>query len=1044
MASGYGVHGIRRVTFPAPFSRIFVTALSNVWNGAVVTIGKHSGVPGMKTFGLFRLDTVNHCLLRGDERVPVTPKAFDVLRYLVEHGGRLVSPDELLDALWPGTHINPEGIRKYILELRKTLGDRAGESEFIETLPKRGYQFVAAISDEYSGSRAGAPPHAPWRIVGREAGLRELNGCLDKAISGQRQVVFVTGEAGIGKTTLVDVFQQQVDDRADIRIARGQCIEGFGGIEAYYPMLEAMGNLLQTIGDSSLVQMLVKRAPSWMVQFPALVKPEQRESLQREILGATRDRMVREISEALAVITAQTPLIIILEDLHWVDPSTLDVISAIARSREPARLLLLGTYRPVDVVLSQSPLKGLKQDLRVRRLCHEIAIERLEESDVAEYLVALFEAESLPTGLASLIHRNSGGNPLFMAAIVQDMVDKGLIARERDAVSLSAPVEEIYPGIPESLQQMLEIQFELLQPEDQRILQSASIAGERFSTWVVSAMLDAPPATVEETCDRLAGRHQFILSAGMHAAPDGTRSAHYDFRHALYRQALYRSLSSSHRAKLHRGLGERLLPICIAGKSEMASEVALHFEQGLEYESATRCLIRASENAVKRLAHRDAIQVLRRALDLLPNVSRAAAIQLEIDILQRIGDLRYVLGEMSEAAESFAAAVDQAAKADLALDHVVSLLRLAVPAWYLDTTRGNEVSRQALEVSEKLNIPMLTAQAKLGRSSFRLLYDAWRQEDVEAWTSAVDEIASSNDPSQSPDVPSIYVRALLGDFQEACRQADVLIGITTNPMAYVHGNAAKGVVLLLWGRFGEVLDRVRAARTAAEKNGEDPWMYLFGESWLRLSCFDFDGVRQMADASLRDSLLHHTPWMSTLSRLADGYSELHKRNFDAALASFAAVRDFGITPTFVLHWFWRLHAALGTTKVLLYSGNVASAKCEAELLLEAALTTGEPNVRALAWEMRAQVAIAQRNHADASNAIESALAIVGQFDIPGAAWQVHRTAADVYSLEGNALQATAQMARAQVLLHDLAGSFDPDEPLRRSLLTAFPARQKSA
>src|SRR5436305_12754894 len=102
----------------------------------------------MKAFGPFRLDTVNHCLWRDGERAALTPKAFDVLRYLVEHADRLVSPAELLEALWPDSYVNPEGIRKYILEVRKALGDRPGRpTAFIRTLPKRGYRFPAPVAD---------------------------------------------------------------------------------------------------------------------------------------------------------------------------------------------------------------------------------------------------------------------------------------------------------------------------------------------------------------------------------------------------------------------------------------------------------------------------------------------------------------------------------------------------------------------------------------------------------------------------------------------------------------------------------------------------------------------------------------------------------------------------------------------------------------------------------------------------------------------------------------------------------------------------------
>ena len=119
----------------------------------------------MKSFQSFRLDATNHCLWNGDDRVRIPPKVFDVLRYLVEHPGRLVAQDELLEALWPDTYVNPEVLRKYILDVRKILGDRPDRPEFIETLPKRGYRFVAAVSDDDAAElvppSAAAVPAAP-------------------------------------------------------------------------------------------------------------------------------------------------------------------------------------------------------------------------------------------------------------------------------------------------------------------------------------------------------------------------------------------------------------------------------------------------------------------------------------------------------------------------------------------------------------------------------------------------------------------------------------------------------------------------------------------------------------------------------------------------------------------------------------------------------------------------------------------------------------------------------------------------------------------
>ena len=239
----------------------------------------------MNEFPPFRLDTMNHCLWRykgttGEERIRLTPMAFDVLRYLVEHAGRLVTHDELLSALWPDSFVQPEVLKSHILAIRQALGDHAKNPQFIETVPKRGYQFIAPV-------RGGSTPTlAPIRLavelpsrrlVGRSKEIGQLTSCLQRIFEDQRQIVFVTGEHGIGKTSLVDEFLHLAAlDYPGLRVARGQCIEGYGGKEAYYPILEALGPLCEGSEGESLVQIFARQAPTWLVQFPALVNSKQR------------------------------------------------------------------------------------------------------------------------------------------------------------------------------------------------------------------------------------------------------------------------------------------------------------------------------------------------------------------------------------------------------------------------------------------------------------------------------------------------------------------------------------------------------------------------------------------------------------------------------------------------------------------------------------------------------------------------------------------------------------------------------------------------
>ena len=191
--------------------------------------------PAAKVFPPFRLDPVNQCLWRDGVRIELAPKTFAVLRHLVDHPGRLVTQEELLEAVWPETYVQPEILRTYILELRKALGDEAKKPRFIRTLPKRGYQFVAPISSGMA-VRPAADAAAPIP-AGREAPLAELSASFEQILEGRRQVVFITGESGIGKTTVSDAFERSLTLRQSVYVARGQCLEGFGGKEPYYPLL---------------------------------------------------------------------------------------------------------------------------------------------------------------------------------------------------------------------------------------------------------------------------------------------------------------------------------------------------------------------------------------------------------------------------------------------------------------------------------------------------------------------------------------------------------------------------------------------------------------------------------------------------------------------------------------------------------------------------------------------------------------------------------------------------------------------------------------
>src|SRR5262245_29282384 len=303
------------------------------------------------TFGDFCLDLTTEQLRRGDEPVRLTPKAFAVLRRLVEEGGgQLVSKEELLRTGWANTHVSDGVLKVIILEIRRALGDDPAAPRFIETVPRRGYRFVAPRTRATT-----APPlDASTPLVGREDLLARLEEHLARARDGERRLVFLSGEAGIGKTTVLDAFLARAGGDPDLLIASGTCLEHSGTAEAYFPVLEAVGRLLREPGADRIIALLESRAPTWLVQLPWIEPRGGREALQRQLLGVTKERMLREMGEALEALTTKTPLILVLEDLHWGDGATLDLLGMLGRRQERARLLVIGTYRSVDVGSGQT------------------------------------------------------------------------------------------------------------------------------------------------------------------------------------------------------------------------------------------------------------------------------------------------------------------------------------------------------------------------------------------------------------------------------------------------------------------------------------------------------------------------------------------------------------------------------------------------------------------------------------------------------------------------------------------------------------------
>jgi DNA-binding winged helix-turn-helix (wHTH) protein/predicted ATPase len=332
------------------------------------------------TFGPFHLDGAQGQLWRGGQILALRRRSLAVLWYLAEHPGRLVTKAELRQHVWAGTHVTDTVLRVCVQEIRAALGDAADAPRYLATVGRRGYRFLVGDAPEV------APPLLAGPLVGRQGEVDSLASWFQRAAQGTRQIVCVSGEPGVGKTTVVEQWLAGLIAGRGVRIARGQCVEHYGEGEPYLPLLEALGQLSRGPDHREVLDAMRRYAPMWLVQWPGLLPEAEVQRLQRQLQGATAARMLRELADVLDVLTAETPLVLVLEDLHWSDRPTVECLNYLAQRRAPARLLVLGTYRPVDAAILGHPLRPIVQELCGRGYATELRLELLTSADVAAYL----------------------------------------------------------------------------------------------------------------------------------------------------------------------------------------------------------------------------------------------------------------------------------------------------------------------------------------------------------------------------------------------------------------------------------------------------------------------------------------------------------------------------------------------------------------------------------------------------------------------------------------------------------------------------------
>jgi predicted ATPase len=504
---------------------------------------------------------------------------------------------------------------------------------------------VDVVLAELSGQGIGRPPGDSPRpskrpTVGRRQERAALRAAFEAAAGGHGSVLCVTGEPGLGKTTVVEDLLDELaaEGRLDA-VARGRCSERLAGTEAYLPLLEALDSLLRQTGGAAMAQVMKRVAPTWYVQLAPLVADDRSaDRVPAEAPQAPQERLKRELTVFLEEIARRRPLVLFLDDVHWADASTVDLLAYLGGRCAGQRWLVVLTYRPTDLALGKHPFGPVQWELEGRGLCREIPLDFLGQPDVERYLALRFPGHTFPAELAAVVHRRTGGNPLFLVALLQDLCERAVIVPAEGGWALAQAVPDLQREFPASIRGLITRKLDRLDESDRRLLMAASVQGAGFDTAVVARVLGWDAAEVEERLEALERVHGLVRRRKEQEFPDGTHTLRYQFVHVLYQNALFAAVQPTRKAAWSAAVAEALLGHYGEHSAAVAGELALLFEAARNPVRAIEHFLLAARNAVRVSAHREAAELAQRGLALLPKLpDTTARARQELTLLLALG-----------------------------------------------------------------------------------------------------------------------------------------------------------------------------------------------------------------------------------------------------------------------------------------------------------------------------------------------------------------------------------------------------------------------
>jgi serine/threonine protein kinase/tetratricopeptide (TPR) repeat protein len=889
-------------------------------------------------------------------------------------------------------------------------------------------------------------PAAPF--VGRDLELSKLEGFLNQAIDGNGRVVFISGEPGIGKTSLSDEFLRRARARfRGLSVSRGRCVEQYGTGEAYLPFLDAIGGLLDGATRERLAAIMRTSAPTWCSQLPvAFASTGSLENLQQETIGATKERMMREMGDALGIFATTSPVVLLLEDLHWADPSSVDLLRHLSQRIGNQRLLIAGTFRPEDIERSNHPLKSYKAEMQAHKLCEEIALDSLSPEHLQEYLNATFVPNRFPPEFAAHIHEKTEGHPLFATNLLQYLNERGDIAKANEHWSLSRPLSEMDLELPESVRSMISKKVDSLSEEERRALEYASVEGQEFLSTVVAGLLGVDEVDLEELLARIEKTHRLIVTRGEEELPDRSLATRYRFAHALYQNFLYGGLVTKRRIMLHRQAGEQLARHYGKRARQIATQLALHFERGREFARAVEFLIHAGDHATTLYANAEAADHYTRALSLAEKLPDETQAETMVALYGKRGATNMALSRFGQSVDDYISMLKHQEVFDSPEKKAAGLNALAMTLFFSHRLEEMEArADEALAAAERAGSETLRLDT-MGLMALKHL--CYGELDL-ARPILDDVIRSARAIDYKPAlVTGLTWRGCLYFFQTEYERA-IECELEAKQLA---SKLRDGFLLLTsmfflglskgnLGYMSEAIATLEQAIQMAGRNGDRFWFPRMPNciGWMHRELQDFEGALKHDQEGLRVARQYHVLEAEANSLINLSIDHTYGGDTEKTTSAFRETREIFERDAW-FRWRYSIRLEAATAWYWLRQGDLEKAGEFAERLLDTATQHEVHKYIAEARRLRAKIAIAANDSLMAEVEFAAALDELQRYPAPLVAWRTYADLGRLHSKRGDRPAAESAFTRAVKIVEACAANV-ADENLRSTFLNSKAVRE---